>query len=112
MGVSRRSYAAQRWVSEVAVRKAIATGQITTLADGMIDPARGDSERGAQIDPTKQCGQHAKQMGAETAASKAQSTATIPACLTPPGWLKGRVDQPLHEWWPGKMRAPPLRARS
>ena len=38
MGVSRRSYAAQRGVSEAAVRKAIATGRITTLPDGTIDP--------------------------------------------------------------------------
>ncbi len=36
MGVSRRSYAAQRGVSEAAVRKAIATGRITTLEDGTI----------------------------------------------------------------------------
>ena len=43
MGVSRRRYAAQRGVSEAAVRKAIATGRITTLPDGSIDPARADS---------------------------------------------------------------------
>ena len=36
MGVSRRSYAAQRGVSEAAVRKAIATGRITTLPNGTI----------------------------------------------------------------------------
>ena len=42
MGVSRRSYAALRGVSEAAVRKAIATGRITTLPDGTIDPARAD----------------------------------------------------------------------
>jgi len=54
MGVSRRSYAVQRGVSEAAVRKAIATGRITTLPDGTIDPARADSEWGAQTDPAKQ----------------------------------------------------------
>lgn len=44
MGVSRRSYAAQRGVSEAAVGKAIATGRITTRPDGTIDPARADLE--------------------------------------------------------------------
>lgn len=78
MGVSRRSYAAQRGVSEAAVRKAIATGRITTLSDGTIDPARADSEWGAQTDPAKQRGQHAKQMGAETAAGTARAAATKP----------------------------------
>ena len=63
MGVSRRSYAAQRGVSEAAVRKAIATGRITTLPDGSIDPARADSawcapdpvlrSRAAPIQPQK-----------------------------------------------------------
>lgn len=37
MGVSRRSYAAQRGVSEAAVRKAIATGRITTLPTNVRD---------------------------------------------------------------------------
>jgi hypothetical protein len=78
MGVSRRSYAALRGVSEAAVRKAIATGRITTLADGTIDPARADSEWGAQTDPAKQRGQHAKQMGAATAAGTARAAATKP----------------------------------
>ena len=78
MGVSRRSYAAQRGVSEAAVRKASATGRITTLPDGTIDPARADSEWGAQTDPAKQRGQHAKQMGSETAAGTARATVTKP----------------------------------
>jgi hypothetical protein len=42
MGVSRRSYAAHRFVSDSAVRKAIATGRITNLPDGTIDPPRTD----------------------------------------------------------------------
>ena len=78
MGVSRRSYAAQRGVSEAAVRKAIATGRITTLADGTIDPTRADSEWGVQTDPAKQRGQHARQMGAETAAGTARAATTKP----------------------------------
>ena len=78
MGVSRRSYAAQRGVSEAAVRKAIATGRITTLPDGTIDPDRADAEWGAQTDPAKQRGQHARQMGADTAARTARATATKP----------------------------------
>lgn len=38
------------------MRKTIATGRITTLPDGTIDPARADSEWGAQTDPAKQRG--------------------------------------------------------
>ena len=78
MGVSRRSCAAQRGVSEAAERKAIATGRITTLPDGTIDPARADFEWGAQTDPAKLRGQHAKHMGAETAAGTARAAATKP----------------------------------
>ena len=78
MGVSRPSYAELRRVSEAAVRKAIATGRITNLLDGTIDPARADSEWGAQTDPAKQRGQHARQMGAETAAGMARAAATKP----------------------------------
>ena len=48
MGVSRRSYAAQRGVSEAAVRKAIATGRITTLPDGTIDP---DGAAALRVEP-------------------------------------------------------------
>jgi hypothetical protein len=42
MGLSRRAYAALREVHESAVRKAIATGRITTEADGTIDAAKAD----------------------------------------------------------------------
>jgi hypothetical protein len=89
MGVSRRSYAAQRGVSEAAVRKAIATGRITTLPDGTIDPDRADAEWGAQTDPAKQRGLHARQMGADTAASTARATATKPV---PQAALKAVAD--------------------
>ncbi len=78
MGVSRRSYAAQRGVSEAAVRKAIATGRITTLPDGTIGPAQADFEWGAQTDPAKLRGQHARQIDAETAAETTQLAATKP----------------------------------
>ena len=59
MGVSRRSYAAQRGVSEAAVRKAIATGRITTLPDGTIDPTRADAEWGVPTDRATQRCMHA-----------------------------------------------------
>ena len=78
MGVSRQSYAAQRGVSEAAVRKAMTAGRITTLPDGNIDPAREDTEWGAQTDPAKQRGLHARQMGSETAAGTARAAATKP----------------------------------
>lgn len=44
MGISIRAYGRHRGVSDTAVRKAIATGRITALADGTIDPARADTE--------------------------------------------------------------------
>ena len=73
MAVPRQSLAAQRGVSEVAVRKAIMTGRITTLPDGTVDPERLDSKWGAWNDPAKQGGQHVMQMGAETAAAAARA---------------------------------------
>ncbi len=59
--MSRRSYAAERGVSEAAVCKAIATGRITTVPEGRIDLTRADSE-----------------WGAETAAGTARAAATNP----------------------------------
>lgn len=44
MGISIRAYGRHRGVSDTAVRKAIATGRITALADGTIDPTRADTE--------------------------------------------------------------------
>jgi len=44
VGISIRAYGRHRGVSDTAVRKAIATGRITALADGTIDPARADTE--------------------------------------------------------------------
>ena len=62
MGVSRRSYPAQRGDSEAAVRKAIATGRITTLPDGTTDPTRADSEWGVQTDRATQRGMRVRRM--------------------------------------------------
>ena len=89
MGVSGRSYATQRDVSEPAVRKAIATGRITTFPDGTIDPNQADSEWGNQIDPAKQRGQHACMMAAETADGTARAAATNPV---PQAALKAVAD--------------------
>ena len=44
MGISIRAYGRHRGVSDTAVRKAIATGRISALADGTIDPTRADAE--------------------------------------------------------------------
>jgi hypothetical protein len=78
MGVSRRSYAAQRGVSQTAVHKAITTGRITTLPDDTINPARADSEWFAQTDPAKQRGLNRRQMDAEAAAGTARAATTEP----------------------------------
>jgi hypothetical protein len=68
--VFRRSYAAQRDVSEAAVRKGIATGRITSLPDGTIDPDRADAEWGAQTHPAKKREIHWLQTCAQTAARR------------------------------------------
>ncbi len=73
MGISRRAYAAQRGVSESAVRKAIASGRISVETDGTIDPARADAEWSSQTDPAKQRGLHAQALGVETAAGTARA---------------------------------------
>lgn len=46
MGVSRRSYAAQRGVSEEAVRKVISTGQSATLMEASICLTHDVMEKG------------------------------------------------------------------
>ena len=74
---------------KAAVRKAIATGRITTLPDDTIDPERADFEWGGQTDPAKQRGQQARQMGAETAAGPARATVTKPV---PQAALKAVAD--------------------
>ena len=73
MGISRRRYALHRGVSEMAVRKAIASGRISVQADGSIDPARADAEWAAQTDPAKQRGPHARALGTATAAGTARA---------------------------------------
>ena len=78
MGLSRRQYATHRGVSHTAVGKAIATGRITTEADGTIDPAKADRQWDAQTDPAKQRGPNARAMGAATAAGTARAAATKP----------------------------------
>jgi hypothetical protein len=52
MALSIRAYAVHRGVSHTAVRKAIASGRIKTLADGRIDPADADRSW-ANADPAK-----------------------------------------------------------
>ena len=76
--MSRRCYGLQRCHSEAAARKAIATGRINGLPDGLIDPVQADSKWGTQTDPTKQRGMHAHQIGAETAAGTARVATTKP----------------------------------
>jgi len=68
-GLSRRAYAALRGVHESAVRKAIASGRITTEADGTIDAAMADAMWDASTDPAKQRGAHARDLGRGTAAA-------------------------------------------
>ena len=78
MGVSRRRYASMRGVSDMAVRKAIASGRISVEADGTIDPAKADAEWERQTDPAKQRGVHAQALGTRTAAGSARAAATKP----------------------------------
>ena len=73
MGLSRRAYARHRaeaglpGQSEAAVRKAIASGRITTLPDGTIDPARADKAWAAGTDGAKQRSETAMSAGVAAA---------------------------------------------
>jgi hypothetical protein len=53
MGLSRRAYARHRGVSDMAVRKAIASGRITVEDDGTIDPEKADRAWGSSSDPAQ-----------------------------------------------------------
>lgn len=52
-GLSIRAYARHRGVSHAAVQKAIASGRITTLPSGRIDPVRADQEWADSTDRAK-----------------------------------------------------------
>lgn len=54
MGLSIRAYARHRGITDKAVRKAIQSGRIRTLADGTIDVAQADLDWHANTDPAKQ----------------------------------------------------------
>lgn len=53
MGLSRRAYARHRGVSDMAVRKAIASGRIAVEDDGTIDPEKADRAWGSSSDPAQ-----------------------------------------------------------
>ena len=53
MGLSIRAYAAHRGVSHTSVRKAIASGRLTTGPDGTIDPVKADRAWVRNADPSK-----------------------------------------------------------
>jgi hypothetical protein len=53
MGLSRRGYARHRGVSDMAVRKAIASGRIAVEEDGTIDPHKADLAWGSSSDPAQ-----------------------------------------------------------
>lgn len=52
-GMSQRAYARHRGVTHRAVQKAIASGRITTMPDGSIDPAAADAAWARNTDETK-----------------------------------------------------------
>ena len=109
MGVPRRSYAAQRSVSEAARRKAIAIGRITTLPDGTIDRDRSDSEWGAQTDPAKQHGQQARLMAFEPVAGTtraAVATKPVPrvSFSLAPGWTSPSSARSMRGAAPARLR--------
>lgn len=53
MGLSRRAYGRHRGVSDMAVRKAIASGRISVEEDGTIDPDKADRAWGSSSDPAQ-----------------------------------------------------------
>ena len=67
MGVSIRSYARQRGVSEGAVRKAIKAGRIQKEADGSIDPVKADAAWDRNTNPAQQRQQTVPEKGLEEA---------------------------------------------
>jgi hypothetical protein len=78
MGVSRRKYAEMRGVSHTAVGKAIASGRITTLPDGSIDPAVADRQWDQQTDPAKQRGSASTGLGIESGRATRAETKPVP----------------------------------
>ena len=82
MGLSRRACATLRGVHESSVRKAIASGRITTEADGTIDAAKADAMCDASTDPAKQRGAHARVLGRGMAATRAAPTRTGCQCAS------------------------------
>ncbi|MEO5355094.1 MAG: hypothetical protein H7835_18055 [Magnetococcus sp. XQGC-1] len=54
MGISIRSYARQRDVTEGAVRKAVKSGRIPIEADGTIDPAKANAAWERNTNPAQQ----------------------------------------------------------
>ena len=81
MGLSIRSYAGHRGVSDTAVRKAIKSGRITLEADGTLDPAKADRQWTANTDPSLQR-EKPKARKSPHQATPAQSTAQ-PASARP-----------------------------
>jgi len=72
MGLSRRAYARHRGVSEMAVRKAIASGRIALEPDGTIDPVKADAAWAARSDPANRSTRQeadAQAIGADAGAS-------------------------------------------
>jgi len=100
MGLSRRAYAALRGVHESAVRKAIATGRITTEADGTIDAVKADAMWDASTNP-------AKQRGAQTRAPATGWCFGADRQSRPAGrWAIGRAHLRRIERWLRKSEQP------
>jgi len=96
VGLSRRAYALLRGVSHVAVGKAIASGRITTLPDGTIDPDMADREWDANTDPTRQRGPHARALGV-TKAAGTRAGGPPPGTKPVPREALRAVDETLRE---------------
>jgi len=75
MGLSMRAYARHRGVSHVAVKKAIDTGRITTLADGTLDPDDADAQWARNTLPPRK--------GAEPTKAKAPKARPAPSDAAP-----------------------------
>lgn len=74
-----------RGLSEMAVRKTIASGRIRVEVDGTIGPARADAQSDSQTDPAKQRGLHTHTLGARTIAGTVCRIASAhrSQCCTP-----------------------------
>jgi len=122
MALSIRAYAAHRGVSHTAVRKAIASGRIKTLADGRIDPVDADRSW-ANVDPAKRpvgaapatAPAHAQPAARPNPAPRLAGSEAPPASFTaadPGAFLRARIAKTAAEAGKAQLELQEMRRSS